>query len=138
MARNGGSHGDFRRLAIPDLTDHYDVGILAVDGAESHGKGQTSEWAHLDLIDAGELVLHGILDRDHVEPLLVQLGQPREQAATLSASGRPGGEDHALACLAKPPYDGGVALGESECVEVARHLERIQKPEHDFFTSRHR
>ena len=71
MARDGGTHGDFRGLAISDLTDHYYVGILPKDGTESHWKGQSGERAHLDLIDAGELVLHRILERDHVEPLLV-------------------------------------------------------------------
>ena len=55
MARDGGTHGDFRGLAISDLTDHYYVGILPKDGTESHWKGQSGERAHLDLIDAGAL-----------------------------------------------------------------------------------
>ncbi len=92
MARNRRTHGDLRGLAIPDLTDHYDIGILPEDGAEGHGKGQARERVHLDLIDPGEAVLHRIFEGDHVESLPVQLGQSREQATTLSASGRPGGD----------------------------------------------
>ena len=121
VACNRCTHGDFRGFSIPDFTDHYDIGILPEDGAEGHGKGQPRERAHLDLIDAGNPVFHGVFDGDHVEPLLVQLGQSRKQAATLAASGGPGSEDHTLPCLAKSPYEGGVALGEAECVEVSRH-----------------
>ena len=29
-------------FAIPDFTDHHDIGILPEDGAESHGKGQAA------------------------------------------------------------------------------------------------
>ena len=78
VARNGCTHGDLRGLPIPDFTDHYDVGILPEDGAEAHGKGQPREWGHLDLIDPEEPVLHGIFERDHVQPLPIQLGQSRE------------------------------------------------------------
>ena len=121
VARNGGTHGDFRGLAIPNFTDHYDVGILPEDSTEGHGKGQARKRAHLDLVDAGDPVFHRVFEGDQVEPLLVQLGQSREQAAALSASCGPGSEDHALPCLAKSPYDGDVALGEAECVEVSGH-----------------
>ena len=138
VARDSGTHGDLGGLPIPDFAHYDDVGILPEDGSKGHREGQPREWAHLDLINPGDPVLHGILERDHIEPLLVQLGQSAEQTAALSTSGWSGGEDHALPCLTESAYEGRVALGETECVEVSRHLKRIQKPQHDLFTPCHR
>ena len=37
-AREGGAHGDSRRLVVADLTHHHDVGVLAQHRAQSVGE----------------------------------------------------------------------------------------------------
>src|SRR5215468_7901512 len=44
--------GDLRRLEVPDLTDHDDVGILAHDVAQSCREGEPDGGPHGDLVDA--------------------------------------------------------------------------------------
>jgi hypothetical protein len=64
MAGEGGLDRDLRRLAITDLADEDDVGILAHDRAQRRAEGETGTLVHLDLHDAGQAILDGILDRD--------------------------------------------------------------------------
>ena len=57
-------HRHGRRLAIPNLTDHNYVRILAHDAAQSARKVETDFRLNLDLIDTGKLVLDGVFERD--------------------------------------------------------------------------
>ena len=64
MAGERGLDRDLGRLAVADLADHDDVGVLAEDRAQAAGEGQADLRLHLDLVHAGQLVLDRILDGD--------------------------------------------------------------------------
>ena len=66
MTRLCGLHGDSRGLLIPDLADQYDIGVLPQNRPQGAGKRQVDLGVDLRLIDARDLVLNRILDRDNV------------------------------------------------------------------------
>ena len=49
------------RLEVSNLTDKNDVRILTKEGPQGGAEVQTDVVVHLHLIDAEEVVLHGIL-----------------------------------------------------------------------------
>ena len=53
-------------LAVADLAHEHDVGVLAEDRAQRRGEREPGLRVRLDLVDVGEAVLDGILDRDDV------------------------------------------------------------------------
>ncbi len=51
VAREGRLDGDLGGLQVADLSDQDDVGVLAYDGSQSVGEGQSDGGLHLDLVD---------------------------------------------------------------------------------------
>ena len=64
VAGERGVDGDLRGLLVADFADHDLVGIVAQDGAETAGEGESFFVVDRDLGDAFELVLDRILDGD--------------------------------------------------------------------------
>ena len=62
VAGQRGLDRDLRRLQVADLADHDDVRVLAQDRAQRMREGEADLRLHLDLVDAGQLVLDRILD----------------------------------------------------------------------------
>ena len=54
------------RLDVPDLADEDDVGVLAQDGLQTGGEGQSGLFVRLDLVDRREDVLDRVLNGHHV------------------------------------------------------------------------
>ena len=63
VARQGGPNGNVRGLPVPDFPDHDDIGVLPQNFPQSTGESETDFRIHLGLINAGNLVFDGILDR---------------------------------------------------------------------------
>ena len=61
---HGGTDGDFAGFEVTNFADHDDIGILAKDGAEAVGEGQTDFAFDIDLGDAWEAIFYGFLDGD--------------------------------------------------------------------------
>ena len=64
-----GLHRDLRGLRVADLADQDDVGILPQDRAQRARERQLDLLVDLRLVDAGDLILDRILDRDDVGAL---------------------------------------------------------------------
>ncbi len=94
VAGERGFDGDIRRLVIANFTDHDDVRILAQDGTEGAGEIEADVALHRHLVDAGELVLDGVLDGDDVVFRAVQLLEDGIERGRLAGAGRAGDEDH--------------------------------------------
>ncbi len=62
VAGEGGLGGDLGRLRVPDLPHHDDVRVLPQEGPQGPGKGEARLGVHLGLVDAGDLVLHRVLN----------------------------------------------------------------------------
>ncbi len=56
VPREGGLDRDLRRLGVPDLPHHDDVGVLPEDRPQSAGEREVDLRVDLDLPDAVELV----------------------------------------------------------------------------------
>jgi hypothetical protein len=104
---------DLGRLAIADLADEDDVGVLAHDGAERRAKGEAGPLADLHLDDTRDAVLDGVLDRDDVHAAVLDLAQRRVERGRLPGSRRAGDEDEALARLEQPLDAGELRGGEA-------------------------
>ncbi len=66
MAGQRRLHGDLRGLQIAHFAHHDHVGVLAQDGAQQGGESQPDLRLGLHLVDAVELILDRVLDRDDV------------------------------------------------------------------------
>ena len=73
-----------------------DVGILAQDRAQRAGERQLDLLVDLRLVDAGDLILDRILDRDDVGLLRLHRRQRRAERRRLAAAGRADDENHAV------------------------------------------
>ena len=73
VAGDGGPHGDLGGLAVADLTDGDDVGVLAQDGAQAAGKGHACLFIDLDLVDTVHIVFDGILQSHQVDLAGIEL-----------------------------------------------------------------
>ena len=89
-------HGDLGRLAIADLSDQDDVGILAQDRPQPVGEADVGQFVDLALVDVVERVLDGVFDGHDVAGLLVELVDGRVQGGRLAAAGRPRDDHHSV------------------------------------------
>ena len=90
---------DLRGLAIANLADQHDVGILPHDRPQRRREGESGFLVHLHLHDARQPVLDRILDRDDVHAALLEAPQRGVERRRLSRSRWPGDEDETFAAL---------------------------------------
>src|SRR5262245_33322370 len=84
------------RLAVPNLTDHQDVGVLSQHAAEPIRKRQTDLRVDLDLRHARQLVFHRVFEGDDVLADTIDAVQRRVERGRLAGAGRPGDQYHAI------------------------------------------
>ena len=94
MPRLGRLDGNRRRLGIPDLPHHDDVRILPEDGTEAAREGHPRLPVELNLADVVDPVFDRILEGDDVRIRAVEFIQDGVEARALSASRRPGAQNH--------------------------------------------
>ena len=91
--------GDLGRLLVADFADEDDVRGLPQHGADDAGEVQADLVLHLDLVDAGQVVLDRILGRDDLPVRPVQLVQGGVERGRLAGAGRPGDQEDAVGPL---------------------------------------
>jgi hypothetical protein len=64
VTRERGLDGDRGRLQVSNLTQHDDIRRLTQHGSEGGGEGHAHILLHHHLVDARQLVFHGIFHRD--------------------------------------------------------------------------
>jgi hypothetical protein len=102
VAGQCGAAGDFGGFQVADLADHDDVRILAQHRAESAGVGAAGAVVDVDLVDALDIHLDGILDGDDVHLVRVEVREGRVERGSLTGAGRAGDEDHSLLGAQQP------------------------------------
>ena len=95
VAGQRGLHRDASRLDVADLADEDRVGVLAQDRAQTVGERDARLLVRLDLVDRGEEILDGILDRDDVDAVVVDRRHRGVQRRRLARSGRSRADHHA-------------------------------------------
>ena len=88
--------GDLGGFQVADFADHDDIRVLAQEGAQRGGKGQSHLVVHVDLVDAGQIDFGRVLRRRDVAILGVEDVEAGVQRHGLAAAGRAGHQDHAL------------------------------------------
>ena len=82
VSGEGGLDRDARGLAVADLADHDDVGVVAQDRAQRRGERQPGARVDLNLVGAVEPVLDRVLDGDDVDLGPARLGRARRRASS--------------------------------------------------------
>src|ERR1035441_3463928 len=111
VPREGGLHGDLRRLLVADLSDHDLVGVVPEDGAQPAREREAFLLVHGDLRHAAELVLDRVLDRDDLVFDGLNLREACVERRRLARARRPGDEHHAIRLadeLSQPPHRLGI------------------------------
>src|SRR5210317_1865379 len=102
MASQGRLYCNLGSLAVADLTDHDDVGILAQDRTQTVSEGQVDLRVDLNLADTWQLVLNRIFDRDDILFATVQAGQRRVQSGGFTGTGRSGDQENSVVFVDHP------------------------------------
>src|SRR5215208_5519769 len=120
-----------RRLAVPDLADHDHIGVRAQHRPQAAREGQPRLEVDLELVDPGELVLDGVLDRDDVALGLVDLVERGVQGRRLAGAGRPGYEHRAVGAPERRLEELGRRVRHAQRVEPDQRLRLVEDAHHD-------
>src|SRR2546428_1782310 len=99
MAGEGGADADLGGFEVAGFADEDDVGVLTEEGAEGAGEGAADLVLDLDLVDALEVVLDGILGGHDVDAGGVDRVDGGVEGGGLARAGGAGDEDHAVGAL---------------------------------------
>src|SRR5450756_1700450 len=92
----GGLDSDLRRLAIPDLADEHNVGVLTQDAAQAVGERHVRLDVDLHLVESIHLVLDRVLHRDDVLSGRVETVERGVQGRRFAGAGGTRDDDHAI------------------------------------------
>ena len=123
--------GDF---TVSNLTHQNDVRSLTQHGSENRGEAQSDRVADLNLIDAAEVVFHGIFSGDDLAIRSVQRVECRVERGGLARTGRPGDEEDAVGPLDDPFEDLKVVGFETDVGEADSNRIGTKHSKHDAFT----
>ena len=137
MPREGRLNGDLRRLLVANLADENDVGVLAHDGPKRGTEGEAGAFVHLDLHDAWQAVLDGILDGDDVHATRLDLPQRRIQGRRLAGPRWARDQQEPLALLEQLPDAHEIRLREADGLEGPQARRSIEHAHDDLLPVRH-
>ena len=133
VARQGGLDRDVGRLAVADLADEHDVGVLAQYRAQNTGEGKPLRDVHVALVDAWELVFDGVFSRHYVDVGLVEVLEARVQRRRLARAGRACHEDDAVRLVYGEFHRlVGVFVKPKRC-QPWREIRLVENSHHDLF-----
>ena len=103
-------------------------GILAEDGAEGVGEGQTDFLFDRDLVDAGDLELDGIFDGDDVVDRVVEFVEGGVERGGFAGAGGAGHQDAARAARRPRALNCAKVSGSSaQLVDAGREVGLVQR-----------
>ncbi len=123
MTGQRGLHGDLRGLQIADFADHHDVGILAQECPHGAREGEADLPLHLHLVDAGDLIFDGVLDREDLAVRRVERAERGVERGRLAAAGRARRKQDAVGLLQQ-----GEDMRQRDVVEAQRREVHRQRP----------
>src|SRR4030042_4089843 len=86
--------GQVGGLFVSYLAYHYNIRVLAQNGAQPRGKSIADLRLYLGLADAFNIVFYRVLKTDNVDPRLVQNIQNGVESSGFSRTGRAGNQNH--------------------------------------------
>src|ERR1051325_9458596 len=134
VTRQRSANGNLRRFEVANFADHDDVRILAKNMAQAHRKRQSDITAHRNLIDAFELVLDRLFDRDNSFGDRIDRAQKRVERRGFTGAGRSRHEQNAV-WLDDDLAERGLLLGiEPELVERQKNFSARQQTQRNTLT----
>src|SRR5215472_6690424 len=88
--------GDLRGFLVADFPDHDFVGVVAKDGAQSAGKGETLLFVDGNLGDAAQLIFDGVFDGDDFVLVGFDFVDGGVESGGLAGAGGAGNKHHAI------------------------------------------
>ena len=144
VAGEGGVDGELGGFGVADFADEDLVGVVAEDGTEAAGEGETLLLVDRNLGDAADLVFDGILDGDDLVFFGFDLVEGGVEGGGLAGAGGAGDEHHAVGLLdvaaeAAEVFGGEPNDVERELGELLRHGLFVEHAEDGVFAmySRH-
>src|SRR5512133_1256946 len=131
VAGQRGLDRDLGRLEVADLADHDDVGVLPEERPQPVREGELDLRVHLDLADALERDLDGVLDREDVQVRRVDLGEGAVEGRGLAGAGGAGDEHDPVGARHEPVHDLPLPGLEAERAEIEHDARLVQEPHHD-------
>jgi dipeptidase E len=121
VAGEAGLERDGGGLAVADLADEDDVGVLAEEGAEGAGDREARGGVDLGLADAGDAAFDGVLDGDDGAAAAAgeEVAEGGVEGGGLAAAGGAGEEDDAFGLVEGVREVGEDGGGEAEVGEGA-------------------
>ena len=133
MTGHAGLHGDACRLAVADLADHDDIGILTQDRPQAARKGQVGARIDLCLADAFHGVFDGVLDRQDIAHIVVQIAERRIKRGGLARTGRPGDKQDTLRPAQQTLERGKVAVRHADGIDAKPRCIAVEQAHDDAF-----
>src|SRR5262249_22340172 len=125
---------DLCRISVAYLADHYHIGVLTENGWQTTRESQSRFRMNLDLADAVQHVLDGILDRDDVAIRGAKKIESAVKRRRFSGSGRPRHQQHSLWQTKDTSQFGRVERGKPELIQRDDAGTRIEQADDDFLT----
>ena len=101
MARDGGTQGDIRRDAVPDLAHGDDIRVLPEDAPQGGGEAHAGLLLNGHLIDPGQVVFHRVLQGHQIHIFPVQQTDHGVHGGGFARPGGAGQQEHSAAGVQK-------------------------------------
>jgi hypothetical protein len=138
VARLRGLERDARRLVVADLADEDHVGVLAQHRAQHARERETLLLVDVDLVDALQLILDRVLDRDDVRRPGADRADERVERRRLAAARGPGHEDQPLRLAGRLTQALLVLRRQAEPLEADQRARRVEDAHRDLLAVLHR
>src|SRR5450830_929861 len=127
----GGLDSDLRRLAIPDLADEHNVGVLTQDAAQAVGERHVRLDIDLHLVESIHLVLDRVLHRDDVLSGRVETVECGVQGRCLAGAGGAGDDNHTIRLADDVVEQGQRIIEESKVLKGHHGTALVQDAQND-------
>ena len=138
VAGQAGLDGDAGGFIVADLTDHDDVRVLPKDRAQRLGERQIDLRVHLRLPNAGQFVLHRVLDGQHVGGSGVHAAQAGVKRRRLARTRGPCDEHDAVRLLNEPRIAAQRLAVHAQAFQRELRFRLVQQAQHGAFAVRRR
>ena len=128
------AHGEMRRLRVADFADHYDVRVLAQNGAQRAAEGQADFFVYLHLRDAVYRIFDWVFYSYDVFGRVVEHVQERVERRRFAGACRPGQQNDAVRRVYRLLQQLPLFRVEAEAFEARRAAALAQQTQDELFS----
>ncbi len=117
-----GLHCNGCGFLVAHFADHDNIGVLAYDGAQRSGEGQSNLWLDLHLVDPLDVVFYRVLHGEDLALGGVEMLECRIQCSGLTAAGRTGNQQDTVGLGEDIDHLVLEFQAEPQCIEIQRNI----------------